>query len=70
MVPNLTRIQSTRFLKLSLPLILEVTFVILVTNIVVWMLSTYSDEVAAGVSIAGQVNNTIFLFFAVILSLK
>jgi putative MATE family efflux protein len=66
MVPNLTRIQSTRFLKLSLPLILEVTFVILVTNIVVWMLSIYSDEVAAGVSIAGQVNNTIFLFFAIV----
>lgn len=66
MVPNLTRIQSTRFLKLSLPLILEVTFVILVTNIVVWMLSVYSDEVAAGVSIAGQVNNTIFLFFAIV----
>lgn len=66
MVPNLTRIQSTRFLKLSLPLIMEVTFVILVSNIVVWMLANYSDEVAAGVAIAGQVNNTIFLFFAIV----
>ncbi len=66
MVPNLTRIQSTRFLKLSLPLILEVTFVILVSNIVVWMLANYSDQVAAGVAIAGQVNNTIFLFFAIV----
>jgi Na+-driven multidrug efflux pump len=28
MVPNLNRLQSTGFLKLSLPLILEVTFVI------------------------------------------
>lgn len=66
MVPNLTRIQSTRFLKLSLPLILEVTFVIIVSNVVVWMLSNYSDRVAAGVAIAGQVNNTIFLFFAIV----
>jgi putative MATE family efflux protein len=66
MVPNLTRIQSTQFLKLSLPLVLEVTFVILVSNIVVWMLANYSDQVAAGVAIAGQVNNTIFLFFAIV----
>ena len=65
-VPNLTRIQSTSFLKLSLPLILEVTFVIVVTNLVVWMLSAYDASVAAGVSIAGQINNTIFLFFSII----
>ena len=66
MVPNLTRIQSTSFLKLSLPLILEVTFVIVVSNLVVWMLSAYDASVAAGVSIAGQINNTIFLFFSII----
>lgn len=66
MVPNLTRLQSTSFLKLSLPLILEVTFVIVVTNLVVWMLSAYDDSVAAAVSIAGQVNNIIFLFFAIV----
>ncbi|MFZ9704151.1 MAG: MATE family efflux transporter [Bacilli bacterium] len=66
MVPNLTRIQSTSFLKLSLPLILEVTFVIVVSNLVVWMLSAYNDQVAAGVSIAGQINNTIFLFFSIV----
>jgi putative MATE family efflux protein len=66
MIPNLTRIQSTRFLKLSLPLILEVTMVILATNLVVWMLAIYSDELAAGVAIAGQVNNTLFLVFAIV----
>ncbi|MBM3909610.1 MAG: hypothetical protein FJ352_02450, partial [Firmicutes bacterium] len=66
MVPNLTRIQSTSFLKLSLPLILEVTFVIVVSNLVVWMLSMYDASLAAGVSIAGQVNNTVFLFFSII----
>lgn len=66
MVPNLTRIQSTSFLKLSLPLILEVTFVIVVTNLVVWMLSVYSDKLAGGISIAGQINNMIFLFFSII----
>ena len=66
MVPNLTRIQSTSFLKLSLPLILEVTFVIVVSNLVVWMLSVYDASLAAGVSIAGQVNNTVFLFFSII----
>ena len=66
MVPNLTRIQSTSFLKLSLPLILEVTFVIVVSNLVVWMLSAYDASVAAGISIAGQINNTIFLFFSII----
>lgn len=66
MVPNLTRIQSTSFLKLSLPLILEVTFVIVVSNLVVWMLSVYDASLAAGISIAGQVNNTIFLFFSII----
>jgi Na+-driven multidrug efflux pump len=66
MVPNLNRIQSTSFLKLSLPLILEVTFVIVVTNLVVWMLSAYDDSVAAAVSIAGQINNTVFLFFSII----
>jgi putative MATE family efflux protein len=66
LVPNLTRIQSTSFLKLSLPLILEVTFVIVVTNLVVWMLSVYDDNVAGAVSIAGQVNNTVFLFFSII----
>jgi len=65
-VPNLTRIQSTSFLKLSLPLILEVTFVIVVSNLVVWMLSVYDASLAAGISIAGQVNNTIFLFFSII----
>lgn len=65
-VPNLTRIQSTSFLKLSLPLILEVTFVIFVSNLVVWMLSAYDASVAAGVSIAGQINNTIFLFFSIV----
>lgn len=65
-VPNLTRIQSTSFLKLSLPLILEVTFVIVVSNLVVWMLSAYDASVAAGVSIAGQINNTIFLFFSIV----
>jgi putative MATE family efflux protein len=66
LVPNLTRIQSTSFLKLSLPLILEVTFVIVVSNLVVWMLSVYDDAIAGAVSIAGQVNNTIFLFFSII----
>ena len=66
MVPNLNRLQSTGFLKLSLPLILEVTFVIVVTNLVVWMLSSYDDSVAAAVSIAGQINNTVFLFFSII----
>lgn len=66
MVPNLTRLQSTSFLKLSLPLILEVTFVMLVTNLVVWMLSAYSDQLAGGISIAGQINNMIFLFFSII----
>jgi putative MATE family efflux protein len=66
MVPNLTRIQSTSFLKLSLPLILEVTFVIVVTNLVVWMLSVYDDSVAGAISIAGQINNMIFLFFAIV----
>jgi putative MATE family efflux protein len=66
MVPNLTRIQSTSFLKLSLPLILEVTFVIVVTNLVVWMLSIYDDSVAGAISIAGQINNMIFLFFSII----
>lgn len=66
MVPNLTRIQSTSFLKLSLPLILEVTFVIVVANLVVWMLSAYNDQVAAAVSISGQINNTIFLFFSIV----
>jgi putative MATE family efflux protein len=66
MVPNLNRLQSTGFLKLSLPLILEVAFVIVVTNLVVWMLSSYDDSVAAAVSIAGQINNTVFLFFSII----
>jgi len=66
MVPNLTRIQSTSFLKLSLPLILEVTFVIVVTNLVVWMLSVYDDSVAGAISIAGQINNMIFLFFSIV----
>jgi putative MATE family efflux protein len=66
MVPNLNRIQSTSFLKLSLPLILEVTFVILVTNIVVWMLSIYADKLAAGIAVAGQINNMIFLFFSIV----
>ncbi len=66
MVPNLTRIQSTVFMKLSLPLILEVTFVIIVSNLVVWMLSSYDDNVAAAVSIAGQINNTFFLFFSIV----
>jgi len=66
MVPNLTRIQSTVFMKLSLPLILEVTFVIVVSNLVVWMLSAYDDNVAAAVSIAGQINNTFFLFFSIV----
>ena len=66
MVPNLNRLQSTGFLKLSLPLILEVTFVIVVSNLVVWMLSAYDDSVAAAVSIAGQINNTVFLFFSII----
>ncbi len=66
MVPNLTRIQSTVFMKLSLPLILEVTFVIIVSNLVVWMLSAYDDNVAAAVSIAGQINNTFFLFFSIV----
>jgi putative MATE family efflux protein len=66
MVPNLTRIQSTSFLKLSLPLILEVTFVIVVTNLVVWMLSIYDDSVAGAISIAGQINNMIFLFFSIV----
>ena len=65
-VPNLNRIQSTSFLKLSLPLILEATFVIVVSNLVVWMLSAYDDSVAAAVSIAGQINNTVFLFFSII----
>jgi putative MATE family efflux protein len=66
MVPNLNRIQSTSFLKLSLPMILEITFVIVVSNLVVWMLSSYNDSVAAAISIAGQVNNTVFLFFSII----
>lgn len=66
MVPNLTRIQSTGFLKLSVPLILEVTFVIVVTNLVVWMLSAFDDSVAGAVSIAGQINNTVFLFFSIV----
>ncbi len=66
MVPNLTRIQSTSFLKLSLPLIFEVTFVIIVTNLVVWMLSQYDPNLAGGVAVAGQINNLIFLFFSII----
>jgi len=66
MVPNLTRIQSTSFLKLSLPLILEVTFVIIVTNLVVWMLSQYDANLAGGVAVAGQINNLIFLFFSIV----
>jgi hypothetical protein len=51
MVPNLTRIQSTSFLKLSLPLILEVTFIIVVTNLVIWMLSVYADKLAGAIAI-------------------
>ena len=66
MVPNLTRIQSTSFLKLSLPLILEVTFIIIVSNLVVWMLSAYADKVAGAIAIAGQINNMIFLSFSIV----
>ena len=66
MVPNLTRIQSTSFLKLSLPLILEVTFIIIVTNLVIWMLSVYADKLAGAIAIAGQINNFIFLSFSIV----
>ena len=66
MVPKLTRIQSTSFLKLSLPLILEVTFIIIVSNLVEWMLSAYADKLAGAIAIAGQINNMIFLFFSIV----